>query len=159
VGQQVALARRAADVLTDLAIASDDPVTGQQDRDRVGRHRRGHGPRGAGSADACGQLAVTDRLAGAEFGQRAPDLHLKSGAMQGQSQSPASAPGGGQGVRRTRAAGRRALEHRRGQPLGMSHQQQRPPRPVPQRPVRAGGAPVDGSDLNGRQAHGLLLVA
>ena len=80
--EQPALALHTEAVVADVAARPDDAMARDDETDRVRRVRGSDGTRRARRADACGELAVTDGLAGPNFAQRLPHELLEDCALR-----------------------------------------------------------------------------
>src|SRR2546422_11640592 len=77
--EQSLLALDAPAIAAERAVGSDDPVTGDHQRRRVGRAGARHGPRGARPADRPGDLRVRAGAAVRDLAERFPHALLERG--------------------------------------------------------------------------------
>src|SRR5579872_3746672 len=96
--QQRRLARQAAAVACQLAVRADDPVAGNDDRNRVAAVRQPDGASGARQLDPARDLAVGDGLAEADGLQLSPDAPLERSAAGRQRQVEARERAGEVGI-------------------------------------------------------------
>src|ERR1700722_20784629 len=80
--EQRALAAYAPAIAAERAVATDHTVTGDRDRQHVGRDRAGNRAHRPGPPQAARDVAVAHGGAGAALAQGLPDAVLKSGAAQ-----------------------------------------------------------------------------
>ena len=69
-------------VASDLSVRRQNPVAGDDNRQRIGADRPSYSPGGAGFPDCTPQLAVTDCLSVGDFLQGRPDRLLEIGAFR-----------------------------------------------------------------------------
>ena len=80
--EKILLGPEASAVAGQAAVAADDAVAGEDDRDGVGAVGIGHCPDGPGGSDGGGQLSVGGGLPVGDAGELLPDALLEVGAGQ-----------------------------------------------------------------------------
>ena len=84
--EQLLLALHPPAVARKMTIAAYHAVTGNRHGQAIGAARLGHGAKGAGRADALGNLGIAGSAALRNVAQRLPDTLLERGAAQVQGQ-------------------------------------------------------------------------